>query len=74
MINWQEIADYAQGTCHSTAAIASTFELSDADEADLQDKLLDYDLELCTQCGWWIETCEMAEDADEPTCLDCFAG
>jgi hypothetical protein len=73
--NWNEIADYAQGTCKSDHEVAETFELSEADADRLHEKLNDLDIHLCQTCGWWVETGELAETNDgEDRCNDCAEG
>jgi hypothetical protein len=70
--NWDEIADYAQGTCKADYEIAAEFNLSDSDADKLHEELNDRDVVHCGGCGWWCEMSEMEGDSgDGERCGDC---
>ena len=36
-----------------------------------EDVALDYNVEKCSTCGYWLESCEMIPDQQHPTCIHC---
>jgi uncharacterized protein YktB (UPF0637 family) len=68
-LDWDEIAEYARGTCKAEFEIGNTFCLSDRQLDRLTEELQDRDVVLCENCGWWVEVNEMSDDAD--MCMDC---
>lgn len=72
-VNWDEVAEYVQGTSHSDAAIAAAFEMTQAEEDEIGSKMLDYNMERCDAgCGWWFESHEFHEQTNgEFVCTDC---
>jgi hypothetical protein len=69
--DWDDIAGEAQGTCKSEIEIAEMFNLSDRQADRIHEELLDRDVQLCSNCGWWWETSEMF---DGEMCNDCEEG
>ncbi|MDU4254567.1 hypothetical protein [Pseudomonas sp.] len=56
----EQVGEYLRGTCKSVGDAVSALELGeDVDETTLEADLLDVDTELCVQCGWWHEVCEL---------------
>ncbi len=72
----QEAIDILQGTCDTLdGAIQETTgndELGEDDLTSEQHNLIDNQIFLCTECNWWCEISEQAEDDNEPICQDCF--
>ncbi|WP_408601503.1 hypothetical protein [Pseudomonas sp. PLMAX] len=64
-----EVAEYLQGTAKSLGDALETFSL-EMDEGALQQALLEADVEICGQCDWWHEVCEL-EYSEEHGCGHC---
>lgn len=64
-----EVGEYLQGTAKSLGDALETFSL-DMDEGVLQQMLLDVDVEICGNCDWWHEVCEL-EHSEEHGCGHC---
>lgn len=42
------------------------------DLGDLEDYLLKFNIERCPECEWWVYSCELADDENEPcSCSTC---
>jgi hypothetical protein len=67
-----KIGSWLQGTCHGPDEAIEHFEL-ECDSSDLQDRLLDINIELCSGCGWWFESGELMDEYGEQDgfCIDC---
>jgi len=63
---WAKVAGHALGTCDSPAALSDRFDVS---VEDVEDRLLDWNVETCPACGWWVDSAELAED--EERCDGC---
>lgn len=73
---WAEKAyQIAQGTCKTVDDIAQELTSLMGEEIspdDVGESLEEQELFLCTTCGWWCESSELAESDDgEHTCEDC---
>lgn len=49
------MADYLDGTCKSIVEACQALELDEG--FDWDDALLDVNVERCSQCEWWHESC-----------------
>lgn len=63
--DWAKIAQSTVGTADSEAAIADRH---DVNVDDVVERLLDFNVETCPGCGWWVESHELA---DNDTCDGC---
>ncbi len=69
MADTRELIDHLQGTCLSLEQACEDLGL-EVDDVDTD--LLDGEVFLCAQCGWWCEACEANEGPDgEDVCDDC---
>ena len=61
----RKMAYDALGTCQSTAALATKYGVP---EDEVNDLILDFEIETCHECGWWVESGELIgnEDSDDP--------
>jgi hypothetical protein len=66
--NWDEIAEYAQGTSNSIYQIAATFDIPDDRVDEMEAKIEERGHVMCASCGWWNEDSEMY-DGDH--CNEC---
>lgn len=69
--DWDEIAEYAQGSSNSIYQIAATFELDDVQTDRIEEECRDRGHVLCEGCGWWVEDSELVEGRDGDVCFDC---
>lgn len=66
-----DVAHYLLGTCNSAANAIDHFEL-EADQDELEDRLLDINVELCKGCNWWHESCMLiCDDGGNALCEQC---
>lgn len=67
-----EVGQYLQGSCKSTLEAIEHFELN-IEEGVLEQRLLDVDVEICVNCHWWHEVCELefVEDENGGVCEQC---
>lgn len=70
MINWSDIANYANGTCLSVEEIKAHYseELVGIDNETIESKIEDEEVVRCENCGWFVEVSETDEDG---YCEDC---
>lgn len=74
MIDYEAIADAVLGTCQTEAAIIDRYDLVDSTD-ELLDRLLDFGVETCLGCGWWVESGDMVEaEHGDMVCSDCGRG
>ena len=71
MINWHEIANYANGTCLSIDEIAAHFleDLVGINNETVEEKIEECGIVRCINCGWFVEE---SECDDEGHCEDCY--
>lgn len=60
----RKIAGDLEGTCQSLTAVLERYEF-EADEGEVEDQLLSLGLERCPHCEWWMESCELINDAGD---------
>ena len=67
-----EVGQYLQGSCKSTLDAIEHFGLS-IEEGLLEQRLLDVEVEICVNCHWWHEVCELeyVEDESGGVCEQC---
>lgn len=65
-----QMADALRGTMRSIESYLDQYELP-ADMEAVQYDLLDYECEMCNECGYWYEPCELVCEHDEYGCEDC---
>lgn len=70
MINWSEIAEYANGTCLTADEIAAHYleEMVGIDNETIESKIEDEGVVRCENCGWFVEESECDDDG---YCEDC---
>lgn len=70
-----KIKEYLNGTSKGIHDAIEEFELDCNDANYIEDRLLDgpVGLELCSGCGWWMESCmlECDEHGMDPSCEQC---
>lgn len=65
------LGKYLEGSSNTLAHALTVFEWPELDEAEVQDALCGYGLELC-KCGWWVESHELIDDdCNVVGCEDC---
>jgi len=69
MLSDGEIADIFLGTCRTIGSVIDQYELDKTVE-EVEDLLLDYSIERCPECEWWVESIELMDENDEPTPCD----
>lgn len=57
-----DLRSIVEGTLMSIPEISAR---TDIDEGDVEEALLDVNLELCEDCGWWTDCGELAYNLDE---------
>lgn len=56
----EQVGEFLRGSCKSVGDAMEALELGDTiDESDLEGQLLEVETELCVQCHWWHEVCEL---------------
>lgn len=70
------LADYLMGTCNSLdGALDALFGIDSAMELHAESlELLENEVFLCSECGWWAETSETEDRDGDVVCQDCFGG
>lgn len=69
----QQVAGTIEGTCNSVDEVLCSMDLEGYDAEEVEEQLLDLNLERCQGCDWWMESCELATDEDNPGfCEDCL--
>lgn len=76
-----KLADTLKGTCDGIQVGINRLTYDDSISAEEikemrewdDDDLLDVNIELCSDCGWWERSCQPDEDNDDkPLCAQCF--
>lgn len=70
----EQIGEFLRGTCKSVQDAINSLELGDdIDESQLEGDLLNADTEMCGQCNWWHEVCELTYNNEHGCglCDDC---
>lgn len=71
---WEEIKWQILGTCMSPESIISAFDLESfgATAEDLVERLEEDSIEMCLECGWWVESYELVDEYDNLcSCENC---
>lgn len=63
-----KLADYLEGTCKSIVEACQALDLDEG--VDWDDALLDLNIERCSGCDWWSESC-MLTDVEEKNGFFC---
>ena len=67
----RKIAEELEGTCDIIPSVLEKLDI-EADTSDVESDLLDFNLERCPCCGWWMESWELIdEDGNEVGCEQC---
>lgn len=68
-----QVAAWAIGTAESPAALVERFDL-DVGPGELEDLLIDWNIEICIYCGYWVDCGDLDEDDDtgDLMCQDCL--
>ncbi|MFJ3685513.1 hypothetical protein [Pseudomonas sp. NPDC090208] len=69
----EQVGEYLRGTCKQICEAITALELGDLDESQLEADLLEVETELCVQCNWWHEVCELqySEENGGGLCSQC---
>lgn len=77
MTNWPGLATYLQGTTAGSVSsipedVLASYAAADLDDDDLADGLLEQGIEMCDNCGTWVESGEIVRDdaGDNPIGCD----
>lgn len=66
----EEVIDRLQGSCDSVESVLDRMDASDVyTEDDIIDFILEK-IEMCPECGWWVETWELVDDEDNQVSCD----
>jgi len=70
------IHEALEGSCKTTDAVLEQLELDVEayQDDDVIFKMLDLNLECCSGCGWWMESCELVPDEQEEGDDDALVG
>lgn len=66
----REIANEIVGTLLSESQIIDKYDLPQ--DIDVIDKLLDYNIEMCADCGWWCHSYELKLFGSVYMCDACY--
>lgn len=70
----EKVGEYLRGSCKSVGDAIQAMDLpEDTDETKLEADLLEVETELCVNCGWWHEVCELQfnEEHNGGLCEQC---
>lgn len=70
----EQVGEYLRGSCKSVGDAIEALELGDeVDESQLEADLLEVETELCVNCHWWHEVCELqfSEEHHGGLCEQC---
>lgn len=68
---WDSVYEWLEGTCHSEHAVIEYFGW-DGKPEDVIEAMLDRNLEMCPDCGWWTESGELTDENNDPApCEQC---
>ncbi len=67
----KKIIKYVLGTQYTPSEIINYLGL-DCSESELEEMLLDCNIEICSECGTWVESYELVNEEDMIcTCISC---
>ena len=58
---WDKVYSYLIDSCYTPSQAIEYFDL-DCTPEDVEEKMLDYGIEICPGCGWWVESGELVDD------------
>lgn len=67
-IDIDRIIEDLLGTCKSLVSVLDSYGLTEDDLSDKERFLMDNEIFLCDECGWWMEISQCTEDG---ICEDC---
>ncbi len=69
----KELVEYLEGTCRTITEGLSAREFEDTEDDEALESIAnDNSIELCDECGWWMEIAEFSEsDGHGTICLEC---
>ena len=65
------LANYLEGTCNNPQAYIENNDLPFSED-ELLERIADFScpIEICPECGWWVELSELVDENCEPTVCD----